>query len=317
MCLSISGSLILLLVYLFAKGVSLKIKYGCWLKLSLFCTLASIASLTLYVAVEHIPVGSASALRHSSWMITVPIASPFILKEKIGISKWVAIILCAFGSTVSFIGYFKIDTPNIDGKWNFPASLQQHEEIQNITSGVEDKQVDTGRLIFGLSMAILDGVFSMGLVIVTKKMQGDVENILVLPVWYNISGIVGSLIAMTVLERHHLAFPTDAKNIAYIFLHSSSNVVTTFSKFLAFSYGSSVVSSITLNAELPMSTLCQYILFPNLQPLGGSMYDLVGTIMITVGITLTPLFNLITYCKCKKAQDNECKSLITGDVKPD
>ncbi len=168
-------------------------------------------------------------------------------------------------------------------------------------------------------MAILDGIVSMALVIVTKKMKEDVENILVLPVWCNISGILGSLITMMALEFHRLSFPTNAKNIAYISIHSFSNILTTFSKFLAFSFGSAVISSITLNAELPMSILCQYVLFPGLQPLDGSLYDLVGTIMIIMGITLPPLVNLIMYCKSNHKQqmmaDDECKTLM-ADIKP-
>ncbi len=96
---------------------------------------------------EHIPVGSASALRHAVWMITIPIASHFILDEQIGHFKWIAILLGIAGSAFSFVGYFKTDSYNVEyivGNWALESNGQSKETMTISPAPITGKQVDTG-----------------------------------------------------------------------------------------------------------------------------------------------------------------------------
>ncbi len=72
----------------------------------------------------------------------------------------------------------------------------------------------------------------------------------------------------------------------YVIVHCSGQVIAVFTHFAAMQFGSPTSVAITLSSEIPMRMVCQYILFRDLQPLKGGMGDIIGSVLITIGIVL-------------------------------
>ena len=129
----------------------------------------------------------------------------------------------------------------------------------------------------GISLGILAGLSDTGKAILIKKLQPEVENIFTLEVYYNLTGILVSLILMLMIEFDRLSFPTDAENVIYFTIHATSKLITSFTLQLAYYYCSALICALTLNANLPLNALCEYGLFPSMQPLsGGNSIEMTG-----------------------------------------
>ncbi len=152
-------------------------------------------------------------------------------------------------------------------------------------------------LTIGISMGILAGLADTGKAILIKKLQPEVENIFILEVYYNLTGILVSSILMLMIEFDRLSFPTDAVNIIYFTIHATSKLITSFTLQLAYYYCSALICALTLNVNLPLNALCEYVLFRSMQPLsGGNSIEMTGVCIVTLGIILCPLVNLVQYC---------------------
>ncbi len=169
-------------------------------------------------------------------------------------------------------------------------------------------------LVIGISLSLLDGLACTGNSILTKKLQAEIENIFILAVYYNVTSILMSLILMFATELQDLYFPTDAKNILYFTIHSTSKLISSFTLQVALYFGSAVTCALTINANLPLNALCEYLLFRSEQPLsGGNSTELAGVIIVTIGVILCPLVELIEYCKTKRnGEKTEQKHLLEG-----
>ena len=167
-------------------------------------------------------------------------------------------------------------------------------------------------LVLGISLSILDGLACTGNSILTKKLQTEIKNIFILAVYYNITSITLSLIIMLATELPDLFFPTDAKNIIYFTIHSTSKLISSFTMQMALYFGSAVTCALTFNANLPLNALCEYVLFRSMQPLsGGNSTELTGVIIVTFGVILCPFVDLIKYFHTNRCDvKNEQKRLL-------
>ena len=142
--------------------------------------------------------------------------------------------------------------------------------------------------------------------ILTKKLQPEIEDIFILAVYYNLSGIVMALILMLITERNSMSFPDDAENITYFSIHTMSKLISSFSYQIALYFGSAVACTLTLNANLTLNALCEYVLFPSLQPLGGGNWvELTGIAVVTIGILVCPLVEIFVLCRSNRTHDSE------------
>ena len=70
--------------------------------------------------------------------------------------------------------------------------------------------------------------------------------------------------------------------------------------------------ALTINANLALNVLCEYVLFRSTQPLsGGNPIELTGVAIVTLGVALCPLVDFIEHCS-SKGQDviSEQESLL-------
>ena len=158
----------------------------------------------------------------------------------------------------------------------------------------------TQELIIGIYLGVLDGLACTGMSIITKRLQPEIENIFILAVYYNITGILVSLILMMATELDDLFFPTDVQNIILFAVHSTSKLISSFTLQVALYFGSAVTCALTINANLPLNVLCEYVLFRSTQPLsGGNPIELTGVGIVTLGVALCPLVDFIEHCSSK------------------
>ncbi len=269
-------------------------------------------SFTSYVCVEYLPLGSAGSLDHAIWMLLVPVTSRTILNEKISLVQWIAIILAISGSALIFMGL--VITTDFDAEMKQPDILTEdttaiYENISDNNSKIDlDKKkynlhteqyrtTNIPDFVFGLSLAIATGVSGNLCIAFSKILQEYLQSPLILAVWYNISGIILCGICMSIFEVNDLALPSDVKSWLFFSTHVSSNVGICITFYSATYFASAVVCNITFNLEIPLRIICQYLIFSSLQPIDGSLYDLIGGIIITLAVILPSAKDFITFLK--------------------
>ncbi len=261
------------------------------------------------------------------WTICTPFAARVFIQETINIQQAIAVTFCTVGAGLSVIGLLisgKIADANLINLHNI--TLHGNKEIQTNAQAnlniidilhipIHDKSI-AYELFVGISMGVLDGLSCTGNSILTKKLQPEIENIFILAVYYNITGIFVSLILMLTIEQDDLYFPTDVENIMYFTVHSTSKLISSFTLQMALYFASAVTCALTLNANLPLNVLCEYVLFSSVQPLsGGNPIELAGVGIVTLGVVLCPLVDFIQHCSSKQHGMNPEKVFLADQSK--
>ncbi len=159
--------------------------------------------------------------------------------------------------------------------------------------------------IIGLIMAISAGISTNLYTAMTRSLQGHLNSPVILVVWFDILAILVSSVLMLVLEINDLALPSNVNGWLYFALHILTNVVTSITYYIALYFATAVVCNITFNLEIPISMLCQYVIFAHLQPIDGSLYDVIGGSIITFGIVLPSVYDFKQYLMERKLQSIE------------
>ncbi len=131
------------------------------------------------------------------------------------------------------------------------------------------------------------GISGNALSIITKLMHGKLDSVFVLTTLYILSGMSSAVLFMLDLELNHLTLPADRESWVYVIVHCAGQVIAVFTHFAAMHFGSPTSVAIALSSEILMRMICQYVLFPDLQPLKGGMGDIIGSILITIGIIVS------------------------------
>ncbi len=289
---------------------------------------------------EHLPLASAAAIEFAINTMTIPFAARIFLKETISPQKAIAVLLCTIGGVLCVIGLFisaqkaqeqeiemfhgdifeyandtdlNYTLKNMSMPYNQITTIQPStSESAAIHSMNGTKHFVAYDLAIGISLGIVAGLSDTGKAILIKKLQPEVESIFILEVYYNLTGILVSSILMLMIELDRLSFPTDAENITYFTIHATSKLITSFTLQLAYYYCSAVLCAVTLNVNLPLNALCEYVLFRSMQPLsGGNSIEMAGVCIVTLGVILCPLVNLVKYC----VEDSPEKSLLVPSAK--
>ncbi len=285
----------------------------------------------MYVCVEYLPLGSAAALDKSVFMLLIPITSTIILKENISKTQLVTIFCAIVGSTLIFFGLVRtvkfdkeLQTGNIILNNHTNLTINRSFDYFNITNQQDKTQrsseahhvtSSTQDFIFGLMIACLSGISGNLFTTMTKVLQNHLESPVILAVWYKISGMILCAILMLIFELDNICLPSEAKNWLFLAIHVSSNIATSVTYYVAFYYATAVVCNIALSLEIPFMITSQYVIFSYLQPINGSLYDLVGAGIITLAVTLPFAYDFILYVKEKRIENkrltDEEQNLIT------
>ena len=288
-----------------------------------FCITGSVFSFANYVCVEYLPLGTAGSLAHAVWMLLVPFTSTFILGEKITRMQWIAITLVIAGSALIFTGLamttefdHKLELTNVPEFTNH-ASVNTSTVNNNVSdsyfrfdqgSGIQYKTSTIKDFVFGLCMAIVTGISGNLTTAFSRCLNQHLQTPLILAVWYNIAGTVLCGILMCIFEVNILALPSDTRGWSFLAVHVFSNVGICLTYYSAMYFASAVVCSITFNLEIPLKLLCQYVVFRSLQPINGSLYDLIGGIVITLAVILPSGNDFIKFLTERNPHSNEHES---------
>ena len=251
---------------------------------------------------------------HAVWMIAVSISARMILKEIITPIKWFSITLCVGGSALVVVGLLSTiqfeESSNTEPDGNTTSPLPDMESKHQMTTTVNS-------FVLGIFICVASGIIEMTVVTFTKLMQDHLGHVFILSFWASISGLFVSLVFMFILELDRVTFPTDIMNILYLAGHTICTGIACVIFFVALQYGSAVVCSIALNAEIPFRVLFQYVLAKNLQPIDGSVYDIIGALIVTVGIVLPPVFDVVKLkmASRKSRQTDEAKVPLISDCR--
>ncbi len=316
---NISVPLLVILAYLYWKGIAPSVPREQWLQLFFFSLAGSVYSFAGYVCVEYLPLGSAATLGHAVYMLMVPLTSIAILKENMSKTQWTSIICAIGGSCLIFFGLIRTveiypyhqnskvnllqnaTNISINRSYNYLNYTNQAEPNKSQTSSKQHHITSSSSdFAFGLILAILSGISGNLFTTMAKLLQDHLESPLILAVWYNVSGMIICTILMLMVELDTVSLPSDLRNWFFLAVHVLSNVITSVTNYVALYFASAIVCNIAFNLQIPFMIISQYIIFRHLQPIHGSFYDLIGACVITLAVTLPFTYDFITLLKAKK-----------------
>ncbi len=158
--------------------------------------------------------------------------------------------------------------------------------VHRLSSSTQD-------VILGFVVCFLSGIIQSMTVTLTKLLKDEVKHFMILTFYFTWSGLFISVTLMLIFEVNKLTFPTDLLNISYVAGHTFLTGASAVLYFVALNYGSAIVISIAFNVEIPMRLLFQYVLASHLQPVEGSVWDICGAIVVTIGIALPAVTQLV------------------------
>ncbi len=245
-----------------------------------------------------------------------------VLRERVTVAKWVSIVICLIGCglvTFGLLSSLELGTQTESSSLEAMDALYNSSHLtpsvtmvmfrnaqgvavtsQNITVPSTETPTVTHRLssstqevIIGFAVCFLSGLIQSMTVTLTKLLKDEVDHFMILTFYFVWSGLVISVTLMLIFEFHKLTFPTDLLNISYVAGNTFLTGASAVWYFVALNYGSAIVISIAFNVEIPMRLLFQYVLASHLQPVEGSVWDICGAIVVTIGIALPAVTQLI------------------------
>ena len=275
-----------------------------------------------------------------------------LLKEDLNFRKGISILLCTIGcglillgliSTVQFTQNENKDTRNLyvynetsreaiknatDFHGNFQsgnitcpnATLHMNSELPDITHQ-DQRNIRTTTiqgLIYGMFLCAANGISSCIAMYCSTKMKDQVEDVLIFNFWYNLVSIIISGTMMLTVEWHHLTIPTRLDDIIYTVIHALTTASGQLLWFALISFISFLAITMFVNAETIVKILCQYFIFPELQPIKGGLFDFIGAIIITIGLIIPSVPELWQLYrgdkKSEKSKDSESTPLANHPV---
>ncbi len=279
-------------------------------KVAIFCIGQATGAVAIFAAVELISLSSMAAICMGSVMILGVLLGKVVLKENITLLCLISVVTCVIGESVIVTGLVltivegDTETNNQTGRNQQNSSFYDNQANGTSAGILENPSLERNihtasltRLIFGIGIALVGGLGEAISFVSLKRIQHDVPSIHILTFWFTILGIVSSTVAMLAIEFNQLSIPQDWINSCYLIGHviMSSSAIIVY--ILAIENSPVYITSIFINALIPIDMFLQYVCFPNLQPMKGSLYDMSGAILVTVGLLAPPVVTLLAKSK--------------------
>ncbi len=185
-------------------------------------------------------------------------------------------------------------TSNLEADWLLTMS---NDSKFNVSSRDDILGSSCWSVWYGISLSIICGISTSITYAIMKLLSDKVNDIMVLSFWVSAVGMVLSLSLMCIFESDRLTFPIEKNTMLYVLIHVAVTGIGSFTKSAAIYFGSSMIVAIVCNSEIPLKMLCQYFVFPSLQPVDSSVSDAVGAIVITVGIFVACVLESLEVCR--------------------
>ncbi len=270
-----------------------------------FCIGQATGAVAIFAAVELIPLSSMAAICMGSVMVLGVLLGKVVLNENITILCFISTITCLVGESVIIIG---LVLTIVEGgtEMNNQTMLYQNSSnhgpnvnetsLRLLENSLPERNIHTTsltKLIFGIGIALIGGLGEAISFVSLKRIQDNVPSIHILTFWFTVLGIVSSIVAMLALEFNHLSMPQDWVNCLYLLGHvvMSSSAIIVY--IVAMENSPVYITSIFINALIPIDMFLQYVCFPGLQPMKGSLYDMSGSVLVTLGLLIPPVLTVV------------------------
>ncbi len=311
---------LLLCIFLLHRQIVPRVPRECWTSLCMGSLSMSVGQVIMFAKYEVIPLSSADGIQYAIYTVMATVVARLLLKENITIAKGVSLFMCMVGSALTGIGLIsivynvqqgpKINTfhdMNITSNFTSQNFTNRNDDTENMSNSTDlgDIQVipvtphrnintqDINTLLYGFLLCALNGMCDCVAFYCSTTMNDYVDHVLVVNFWYIIMSSLFSFIMMLVLEYERLTLPFQWDDIAFVTAHAITTGVGHLFWFTWIEFLSFIAIALIMNAEIPLKILCQYFLFPQLQPIKGGIFDFTGAIIITLGLTFPPISDML------------------------
>ncbi len=261
-------------------------------------------------------MASAAALYMASLTILGVLLGRIILKEEISWLAIASLIICLFGISLILLGLTNTINESGEEMQEFSKTANQSNKGSNHLNNVlrtvskeiqfkktvshNQHRIHTGtikKLAIGVCGCIFCGLAEAVSIVSLKYIQDDISEVHILTFWMGVSGLIFSIIVLLIHDLGQIDYPRNISQSLYLAGHALAIATGQCVYVLAMEKTPAHVISILLNAQIPTNMLFQYVIVRNLQPISGSIYDIIGACIVTLGLVLPPVANL---CKSEK-----------------
>ncbi len=311
---------------------------ACWKTLSVGSIAMAAGQVIQFARFEVIPLSSADGIHLMVYTVLATLVGRLLLQEDIKMAKGLSVVLCIIGSSLIVMGLISTvesvkQESHISSVDNENISSPLYINIKNGTSGnntgmlplpVEYSKTqqepipvskernhrninttDTRTLLFGFALCASNGLLDCIAMYCSTLIKKHVDDVLIINFWYIMMSTTFSFVMMFAVEYKRLTLPSQWDDIMFLMAHALSTgfgylLWSALIVFLSF-----VAISLIMNFEIPVKMLCQYVIFPQLQPIKGGIYDCVGAVVITVGLLIPSVGELLEYRQKKSDEMSE------------
>ena len=284
-------------------------------RLCLGTLFVSISNVCLFAKFEMIPLSSAQGLTYMASNILFILVGKLILKDTVHWRQAFGMILCMIGSALIILGLTR-SVHFVHSLENSHFHRQNSTEVLSKNSSVQETHLSQSfpkrhhhtttmqYFLLGIGMSVLQGLTDVMYLYCSKTLNDHVDHILILHFWYLIGSILFSSLLMIGFERNRMTLPTQVDDIAFLTTYSLASAIALILNIIILTLLSFLTIGIFLNLEIPLAMLCQYLIVPQIQPIRGGVFDLCGSVLITIGLMLPSLGELWQW-KCKRTHEQD------------
>ncbi len=160
----------------------------------------------------------------------------------------------------------------------------------------------------GVALSLGSGLAQTGLILGEKKALSSDNPVSgpVLSFWVSAAGLPISIALVPVFEK--LTFVWDVGSILLVIGYAAAAGVSIILFCLALERVPGVVVSLTFISDLPIRVIAQYLVIPDLQKPGGRLFDLIGSLAVTIALCMPGFWNIMD--KKMENRNNEEKRIL-------
>ncbi len=271
----------------------------------------AVIHVTMFAKIEVIPLGNADAVTHVTATILSVMATMYVLREKVPLSKRLGIMLLLIGTCFIVVGLWDsvnhsnslahenhengtqfIAMMHLETNKDHQAMKAKNTSVTQVTNANAAHRAiitnTTSGLLLGFALCFIQGLFDFLEVYFASTLKEHVEDEdpLIINFWNVTASLLFSLTCMLIFEYDELAIPTNNDDAMYFTIHIITAGVAQVLYVYLVKFLSLIAMSIIIYSEIPMKTLSQYLIVPELQPITGGIFDLAGCLIITVGLVI-------------------------------
>ncbi len=277
----------------------------------------------IFASVLLIPVGSAGSLFHAGSIIFSLLGVWIFRMEKLTRRKIIVFLLTLVGISLTLFSVFDVKiyksdddirkiVSNISEVWmnnstNYHngnqsmAIMKIHDmntsnsfnNVSQSSSHVSNTHDPLMHQVLGVTLALGGGLGLASFTLGEKKASLCDHPVLgpVMSFWMSAAGLPISILLVPIMEER--TFVSDMRSIVLVIGHSIAAGFSVIFFCLAVDRAPVMVVILTMTADIPIRVLAQYLVIPDYQPPGGGLFDIIGSVVVTIALCLPAIWELM------------------------